>query len=68
MIGDRAEPLAAIYPAQAGVDLARVLQGNDFSMQKLTSRLVAAVKLRVVAVPVTEQNLFRNLNRAADLE
>jgi len=68
MIGDRAEPLAAIYPAQADVDLARVLQGNDFSLQKLTSRLVAAGKLRVVAVPVTEQNLFRNLNRAADLE
>jgi molybdopterin-guanine dinucleotide biosynthesis protein A len=68
MIADSAEPLAAIYPAEADVDLARVLQGNDFSLQELTSRLVAAGKLRVVAVPATEQNLFRNLNRAADLE
>jgi molybdenum cofactor guanylyltransferase len=68
MVGDRAEPLAAIYPAQAVVDLTRELQGNDFSLQNLTRRLAAAGHLRVAAVPQTERKLFRNLNRAADLD
>ena len=67
MIGDHAEPLAAIYPAQAAVDLARALRSGDFSLQTVTQALVAAGKLHVVAVRQGEQNLFRNLNRAADL-
>jgi len=68
MIGDRAEPLAAIYPADAHVDLVDALSGNDFSLQTLTSRLIKAGKLRVFPVSKKEVRLFRNLNAPADLD
>ncbi len=68
MIGDRAEPLAAIYPADAHVDLVDALSRNDFSLQTLTSRLVKAGKLCVLPVSKKEVRLFRNLNAPADLD
>src|SRR5438034_137726 len=45
IIGDRAEPLAAIYPSEAHVDLAAALRGIDFSLQTITARLVRSQKL-----------------------
>ena len=68
MIGDRAEPLAAIYPAQAHVDLVAALQGADFSLRSVTARLVSAGTLRAVSVAQTDESFFRNLNQTADLE
>lgn len=67
MIGDRAEPLAAIYPAQTHVDLVAALRGNDFSLQTITARLVEHGKLRSVQVSEEEKKFFGNINEAADL-
>jgi molybdopterin-guanine dinucleotide biosynthesis protein A len=66
-IGDRAEPLAAIYPRQAAIEIGRALAGTDFSLQSLTCDLVAKGKLRVVPVTQQEQKLFRNMNELSDL-
>ncbi len=68
MIGDRAEPLAAIYPAHAHVDFVATLSGVEFSLQKLTNKLVKAGKLRVLRVTKKEEKLFRNLNEPVDLD
>src|SRR5438270_2451276 len=35
IIGEQAEPLAAIYPAQAAVDFVTALSGRDFSLQRI---------------------------------
>jgi molybdenum cofactor guanylyltransferase len=67
-IDNRAEPLAAIYPGEAAVDLRSALSGIDFSLQGLTSRLVQAGKLRTVSVPDEARKLFLNLNDPADLQ
>jgi len=67
MIGDRAEPLAAIYPANAHVDLVEALSGIDFSLQRLTSKLVKARKLLALKVGKESEVLFRSLNDPADL-
>jgi molybdopterin-guanine dinucleotide biosynthesis protein A len=67
VIGDRAEPLAAIYPVEAHVDLAAALRGSDSSLQSLTASLIAAGKLRAIAVAQRERALFRNFNEPADL-
>ncbi len=67
MIGDRAEPLAAIYPADTHVDLVEALSGTDFSLQSLTNKLVKAGKLRALNVAKEKEMLFRNLNQPADL-
>jgi molybdenum cofactor guanylyltransferase len=67
MIDNRPEPLAAIYPAEAGVDLAVALRGHDFSMQSLAASLIAAGKLRAVAVAQHERLFFRNFNEPGDV-
>jgi molybdopterin-guanine dinucleotide biosynthesis protein A len=66
MIGDRAEPLAAIYPVEAHADFVAALAGTDFSMQTLTARLVETGKLRAVQVSEDEEGFFRNLNEPDD--
>jgi molybdenum cofactor guanylyltransferase len=67
MIGDRAEPIAAIYPPDAHVDLVRALSGTEFSLQSLTKKLVKVGKLRALNVAKEKEMLFRNLNDPADL-
>ena len=68
MTGDRAEPLAAIYPVEARVDFLTALSGTDFSMQTLTTRLAETGKLRVVQISEDEKGLYRNLNEPADFD
>jgi molybdopterin-guanine dinucleotide biosynthesis protein A len=67
MMGDRAEPLAAIYPAEAIVDVRAALRGPDFSLQTLIKRLVGTGKFRSINVAKSDRALFRNLNEPDDL-
>ncbi|MEY2438959.1 MAG: molybdenum cofactor guanylyltransferase [Verrucomicrobiota bacterium] len=67
MIGNRAEPLAAIYPVEVAADCDKALAGKDFSLQSVVRQLVAAGTLRIVEVPEDGQELYRNINIPADL-
>ncbi len=68
MIGDRAEPLAAIYPREAGDELAAALLCDDnYSLQRLTRSLVLAAKLRVLPLSREEDRLYRSVNDPSDL-
>ena len=66
-IDNRAEPLAAIYPQEALANVQSALSGEDFSLQTVTGRLVAAGKLQVMPVTLQERKLFWNVNELADL-
>src|SRR5438132_10138261 len=44
-IGNRAEPLAAIFPTETRTDFAKALTGANFSLQQLTERLANAGRL-----------------------
>jgi molybdopterin-guanine dinucleotide biosynthesis protein A len=68
MIGDRAEPLAAIYPKAARIDLLAALSGSDFSLQLLTRKLVEEGKLSLINVSKEEKNFFRNFNDLSDFD
>jgi molybdopterin-guanine dinucleotide biosynthesis protein A len=68
MIGNRPEPLAAIYPVEARVDFVNALSGVDFSMQTLTNQLVEMGGLRVIRVSEEERLFYRNLNVPDDLD
>jgi molybdopterin-guanine dinucleotide biosynthesis protein A len=68
MIGNRAEPLVAIYPKGTGTDFITALSGSDFSLQSLTKKLVDAGKLSLVKVLEEEANFFRNFNNLSDFE
>jgi molybdenum cofactor guanylyltransferase len=66
-IDNRAEPLAAIYPKEAKIELREALKGTDFSLQTVVRRLVAAGKMREIAATEHETKLFLNVNQLADL-
>jgi molybdopterin-guanine dinucleotide biosynthesis protein A len=66
-IGNRAEPLAAIYPREAEIDFRSALTGADFSLQSLTRRLVKTGKLRMFSVTQQEEKFFLNVNETSDL-
>jgi len=66
-IEDRFEPLAAIYPQEALANVQSAFSGEDFSLQTVTGRLVAAGKLQVMLVTSQERKLFLNLNELSDL-
>jgi len=68
MIGNRAEPLVAIYPKGTRTDFLTALSGSDFSLQSLTKKLVEAGKLSLVNVFQEEANFFRNLNNLSDFD
>ena len=67
VIGERAEPLAAVYPAEAAVDFAAALAGTDFSLQRIVPKLVAEGKIRLFAVPSEDEHLYRSVNTPGDL-
>ena len=67
MIGERVEPLAAIYPREAAPDFIAALVGPDLSLQTLVRTLAAAAKVRMFPVPQENEQLYRSLNTPEDL-
>jgi molybdopterin-guanine dinucleotide biosynthesis protein A len=68
MIGNHAEPLAAIYPKGTGTDFIMALSGSDFSLQSLARKLVDTGKLSPVNVLEEEGKFFRNFNHLSDFD
>jgi molybdopterin-guanine dinucleotide biosynthesis protein A len=68
MIGDRAEPLAAIYPREACSDFSAALAGDDFSLQQLSRDLLQRRKLRVFQVSSSGTELYRSVNKPEDFK
>ena len=66
MIEGRAEPLAAIFPAEAQPQFEAALRGVEFSLQVLTGALVKSERLALLKVARADQNLFRNMNEPVD--
>jgi molybdopterin-guanine dinucleotide biosynthesis protein A len=66
-IGDRAEPLAAIYPREAALHIGNALTGSDCSLQSLIRRLVTAGKLQEISVEERDKKLFLNVNSSSEL-
>jgi len=68
MIVDRAEPLAAIYPREAGGDLRKALAGRNFSLQGVSRTLVLQGTLRVFQVPPEDSERYRSVNEPGDFQ
>ena len=68
MIGDRAEPLAAIYPREASSDFSAALAGDDFSLQKLVQNLATANLVQIFSVPEKDEHLYRSVNEPGDFQ
>jgi len=68
VIRERAEPLAAIYPAEAAVDFATALGGTDFSLRRIIQKLAADKKVTLFAVPTEDEHLYRSVNEPDDFK
>ena len=67
LVGERAEPLAAVYPREAAPEFIALLAGADFSMQRLVRKLAEGGMIRMLPVPPGEEQLYRSINSPADL-
>ena len=68
IIGERAEPLAGVYPAEAAADFATALAGTDFSLQRIVRKLAADEKVTLYAVPIEDEHLYRSVNEPSDFQ
>jgi molybdopterin-guanine dinucleotide biosynthesis protein A len=66
-IAERAEPLAAIYPAEAAADFQAALNGSVFSMQPLVRKLAASGRITLWPVTKRAASLYRSVNEPGDL-
>jgi len=66
IIGDRAEPLAAIYPVTAAADFQRALAGPDYSLQVVVRTLAATDKIELCSVAPENVHCYGNVNEADD--
>ena len=67
VVDGQAEPLAAIYPAEAASDFAAALSGPDFSLQRIVRELIANGKIRPVPISGATAFLYRSVNSPGDL-
>ncbi|HEX4629929.1 MAG TPA: molybdenum cofactor guanylyltransferase [Chthoniobacterales bacterium] len=67
-IADRAEPLAAIYPAEATTDFQAALRGSVSSLQPLVRKLAATGKIMLSPLSTEAARLYRSVNEPGDLK
>lgn len=67
-IAERAEPLAAIYPAEAATDFQAALSDSAFSLQPLVRKLAATGKITLWPVTKETAHLYRSVNEPDDLK
>jgi molybdenum cofactor guanylyltransferase len=67
-IGDRTEPLAAIYPGEAAADFQAALAGSVFSLQPLVRKLAAIGKIALWPVAKEAAHFYQNVNEPDDLK
>jgi molybdopterin-guanine dinucleotide biosynthesis protein A len=68
VIGERAEPLAAVYPAHAAADFKAALAGEDFSLQRLVLNLMMDRKVAVRPVAKEAVDVYRSVNGPGDFK
>jgi molybdenum cofactor guanylyltransferase len=66
-IGERAEPLAAIYPAEAAADFHGALRDSFFSLQPLVRKLASRGRITLRPVRKRAGHLYRSVNEPGDL-
>jgi molybdopterin-guanine dinucleotide biosynthesis protein A len=67
MVGERAEPLAAVYPREATPAFIAALAEPDRSLQPLVRKLIAAGRVRMFSVSEQDEGFYRSINTPADL-
>jgi molybdenum cofactor guanylyltransferase len=67
MIGERAEPLATVYPKEAYADCAVALSSKDRSLQTLVRQLAEIGKIELAYLSQDDAERYRSVNTREDL-
>ena len=67
IVDGQAEPLAAIYPAEAASEFFAALSGPDFALQRIVRQLVANGKIHAVRTSDANTVFYRSVNAPGDL-
>lgn len=62
----QAEPLAAVYPREAGEEAQRALAEQNYSLQRWVRLLEALRRVKTVSIRQEERSLFANWNTPGD--
>ena len=68
MLDGKAEPLAAIYPKEAGAVFVEALQSENFSLQPIVRKLINLNLLTEVPVTGAAREFYRNINEPRDVD
>jgi molybdopterin-guanine dinucleotide biosynthesis protein A len=68
IVGEQAEPLAAIYPIETTADFQTALAGPDYSLQPIVQKLAASEKIRLWPVMGEVADLYRSVNEPRDFK
>jgi molybdopterin-guanine dinucleotide biosynthesis protein A len=68
LIEGNVEPLAAIYPKEAGAVFCEALQGDNFSLQPIVRKLIARNMLLEIPISGPARELYRNINAPQDFD
>lgn len=67
VLGERFEPLAAVYPVEARELFVAALAGVDWSLQRLIRQLAERGMVDLVSIAPADASGFRSVNEPADL-
>ena len=67
MIDEKAEPLSAIYPREARDVFVEAMEGENFSLQPIVSKLITFKLLRAVPVSGLTRDLYKSINEPRDV-
>ena len=68
MFDDKAEPLAAIYPKEAGAIFLEALESENFSLQPIVRKLINLNLLTEMPVTGPAREFYRNINAPRDVD
>ena len=68
MFDEKAEPLAAVYPKEAGAIFLEALQSENFSLQPIVRTLIDLDLLKEMPVSGPTRDFYKNINEPRDAD
>jgi molybdopterin-guanine dinucleotide biosynthesis protein A len=68
MIDEKAEPLTAIYPKEAGAIFLKALQSENFSLQPIVRKLIDLNLLKEMPVTAPAREFYKNINEPREVD
>jgi len=68
LVQGRPEPIATVYAKETGNEFAAALEGPDFSLQQVVTKLIGQGQLHPMQVSESDWRLYKSVNEPRDLD